>query len=75
MRLYWSGPNPEVVEWRVDDDRRRARLCEVVLREGSLDDVCTLIDGAALVRYGMTCTCPRTYDVPGNRLVHSARAA
>ncbi len=28
------------------DDQRRARLYEVVLREGSLDDVRTLVDGS-----------------------------
>lgn len=50
LRLYWSGPDPGSVEWGVNDDQRRARLYEVVLREGSLDDVRALVDGATLVR-------------------------
>ena len=29
---------------------RRARLYEVVLREGDLDDICALVDGRELVR-------------------------
>ena len=75
LRLYWSGPNPETVEWRVDDDRRRARLYEVVLREGSLDDVCTLIDGAALVRIWDDLYLPPYVRSAWEPLVHSARAA
>lgn len=41
-----SGLDPRSVEWNMADDQRRARLYEVVLREGSLDDVRTLVDGS-----------------------------
>lgn len=50
LRLYWSGPDPGSVEWNVADDQRKGRLYEVVLREGSLDDVKALVDGATLIR-------------------------
>ncbi len=75
LRLYWSGPNPEAVEWRVDDDRRRARLYEVVLREGSLDDVCVLIDGATLIRIWDDLYLPPYVRSAWEPLVQSARAA
>ena len=75
LRLYWSGPDPEAVEWRVDDDQRRARLYEVLLREGSLDDVRTLIDGAALVQIWDDLYLPPHVRNAWDPLVHSARAA
>lgn len=49
LRIYWSGPDPEAVEWEVDTARGRCSLYEVVLREGGLDDVRRLVDGATLV--------------------------
>lgn len=45
LRIYWSGPDPEAVEWDADD---RRWLYEVVLREGNLDDVRALVSGREL---------------------------
>jgi hypothetical protein len=50
LRIYWSGPDPEGVEWNMGRRERRARLYEVVLREGDLDDIRALVDGGELVR-------------------------
>lgn len=50
LRIYWSGPDPEAVEWDVETPERRARIYEIVLREGDLDDVRRFINGAELVR-------------------------
>ncbi|HEY3261608.1 MAG TPA: hypothetical protein VGJ95_15295 [Pseudonocardiaceae bacterium] len=50
LRIYWSGPDPENVEWDFADPGRRARLYEIVLREGSLDDQRMLINGRELAR-------------------------
>ena len=50
LRIYWSGPDPEHVEWDLGSALDRRWLYEIVLREGSLDDQRKLINGAELVR-------------------------
>jgi hypothetical protein len=50
LRVYWTGPEPEAVSWDLSRESRRARLYEIVLREGALDDVLALINGPELVR-------------------------
>ncbi|MGH3568180.1 MAG: hypothetical protein ACRDRH_19565 [Pseudonocardia sp.] len=47
--LFWSGPKPRTVRWNLADRGRRRDLYEIVLVEGTLDDVRTLVNGAALV--------------------------
>lgn len=49
LRIHWSGPDPQGVEWDTDTPEGRARLYEVVLREGNIDDVCDLVNGPAMV--------------------------
>jgi len=46
QHLHWSGPSRP---YRLRDRRDRARVYEVVLREGGPDDLLTYIDGALLV--------------------------
>lgn len=75
LRLYWSGPDPGSVEWIMTDDQRRARLYEIVLREGSLDDVRALVDGASLVRIWNGLYLPPHVRRAWEPLVESARAA
>lgn len=45
-RLYWSGPPRS---YRLANRRDRARVYEIVLREGSPKDLLTYIDGTLLV--------------------------
>lgn len=75
LRLYWSGPDPEAVEWDVRSPSRRARLYEVVLREGDLDDVRGLVDGAALVQAWDELYLPAWVREAWTPLVDAARAA
>ncbi|MGH3788237.1 MAG: hypothetical protein ACRDRG_17205 [Pseudonocardiaceae bacterium] len=49
-RLFWSGPNPREVRWDLADPIRRRDLYEIVLVEGTPDDVRELINGTELVR-------------------------
>ena len=49
VRLFWSGPRPDGVRWNLADPARRRDLYEIVLVEGTLDDIKRLINGAALV--------------------------
>lgn len=49
-RLFWSGPNPRDVRWDLADPARRRDLYEIVLVEGTLDDIRELINGTELVR-------------------------
>lgn len=49
-RLFWSGPDPRRVRWNLADPARRRDLYEIVLVEGTLDDIRTLVNGPELVR-------------------------
>lgn len=49
-RLFWSGPDPRAVRWDLADPDRRRDLYEIVLVEGTLEDVRSLINGEELVR-------------------------
>ncbi|MDQ6613989.1 MAG: hypothetical protein M3083_04395 [Actinomycetota bacterium] len=44
LHVYWSGPDPSSQVWDLDDRRQRAHLYEIVLREGTVDDVRHFID-------------------------------
>jgi transcriptional regulator with XRE-family HTH domain len=46
LRLNWSQPDRE---FDLSDRRQRARVYEIVLREGTGEDICNYIDGALLV--------------------------
>lgn len=46
VRLYWSGPSRP---FAMRDRRDRARVYEIVLREGSAHDLLSHVDGALLV--------------------------
>jgi transcriptional regulator with XRE-family HTH domain len=46
LHLNWSQPDRE---FDLSDRRQRARVYEIVLREGTGEDICAYIDGALLV--------------------------
>lgn len=48
--LFWSGPDPRAVRWNMADPARRRDLYEIVLVEGTLDDIREMVDGPELVR-------------------------
>lgn len=75
LRLYWSGHDPQGVEWDLGHPARRARLYEVVLREGNLDDVRELVDGRELVRLWDDLYLPSWLRAAWRPLVHAALAA
>lgn len=39
LHVFWSGPAPQDKEWNLDDPAERGHLYEIVLQEGSEDDV------------------------------------
>ncbi len=75
LRMYWSGPHPQSVEWDLADPSRRARLYEIVLREGELDDVRRLVDGGELVRLWDRLFLPGWLREPWARLIEQTRSA
>lgn len=48
-RLFWSGPSPYEVRWDLADPIRRRDFYEIVLVEGTLDDVRELINVGELL--------------------------
>lgn len=75
LRLYWSGPNPQAVEWDLATPEGRRWLYEVILREGGLDDQRELINGPELVRLWDVIYLPPHIRVVWQPLVDAARPA
>ncbi len=75
LGLYWSGVAPESVEWDLSRPSRRARLYELVLREGGLDDLRELVNGAELVRLWDGLWLPATVRAAWHPLIDAARHA
>ena len=75
LRIYWSGPDPENVEWDLAKDADCRGLYEVVLREGNLDDQRELINGATLVRLWNMLYLPPHIRQAWQPLIDAARQA
>lgn len=74
-RLFWSGPDPRGVRWDLSDPARRRDLYEIVLVEGTLDDVRALVDGPELVRLWDEMFLPPWVRAAWRPLIDSARPA
>ena len=74
-RLFWSGPNPRAVRWDLSDPARRRDLYEIVLAEGTLEDVSALINGPELVRLWDQMFVPPWVRAAWRALIESARSA
>lgn len=74
-RLFWSGPDPRAVRWDLSDPARRRDLYEIVLVEGTLDDVRQFINGAELVRLWDQMYVPPWVRSAWQPLIDAARAA
>jgi hypothetical protein len=75
LRIYWSGPNPQDVEWDLANVADRRWLYEVVLREGTIDDQRELINGAELVGLWSTLYLPPHIRRAWQPLIDAARRA
>jgi hypothetical protein len=73
--VFWSGPEPRTVRWDLADTHRRRDLYEIVLVEGSADDIRTLINGPALVDLWDQMYLPPWVRQAWRELIDSARAA
>jgi hypothetical protein len=74
-RLFWSGPHPRSVRWNLADRGRRRDLYEIVLVEGTLDDVRRFVDGDALVELWDDMFVPPWVRTAWRPLIDAARAA
>ncbi|MGI9003599.1 MAG: hypothetical protein ACR2GH_18410 [Pseudonocardia sp.] len=74
-RLFWSGSQPRTVRWDLADPARRRDLYEIVLVEGTLDDVRQFVNGAPLVELWDQMYLPRWVRAAWSPLIDSARAA
>jgi hypothetical protein len=74
-RLFWSGPDPRAVRWDLSDPSRRRDLYEIVLVEGTLDDVRGLVNGPELVRLWDEMFLPPWVRAAWRALIDSARSA
>jgi len=69
LHLNWSQPNRE---FRLAERDRRARMYEIVLREGTPQDVLTYVDGALLVDLWDHLVLPRDVRAAWSAVVDSA---
>jgi len=69
LHLQWSGPRRT---FDLSDRRQRARLYEIVLREGGPDDIRTYIDGALLVDLWPKLVLPRDVRAAWTPIVEAA---
>lgn len=74
-RLFWSGPDPRAVRWDLSDPSRRRDLYEIVLIEGNLDDLRSLINGPELVRLWDQMFLPPWVRAAWRPLIESAPSA
>jgi hypothetical protein len=74
-RLFRSGPDPGRVRWDLSDPVRRRDLYEIVLVEGTLDDIRELVNGPELVRLWDEIYLPPWVRVAWRGLIDSARTA
>lgn len=74
-RIFWSGPDPRAVRWDLADRGRRRDLYEIVLTEGTLEDIRGLVNGAELVPLWDEMYLPPWVRDTWRPLIDSARAA
>jgi transcriptional regulator with XRE-family HTH domain len=68
LHLNWSQPNRQ---FKLSDRDQRGRLYEIVLREGTPDDVLTYIDGALLIDLWDNLVLPRNVRAAWSDVVNS----
>jgi hypothetical protein len=73
--LFWSGPDPRSVRWDLSDHARRRDLYEIVLTEGTLDDVRDLVNPDELIQLWDEMYLPRRVRSAWQPLIDSGRAA
>jgi transcriptional regulator with XRE-family HTH domain len=69
LHLHWSGPQRS---FDLSDRRQRSRLYEIVLREGTPQDIRTHIDGALLVDLWPELLLPRDVRAAWTPIVEAA---
>jgi hypothetical protein len=74
-RLFWSGPDPRAVRWDLADPGRRRDLYEIVLVEGTLDDIRCLVNGDDLVELWDQMYLPPWVRAAWRPLIDSTRTA
>jgi hypothetical protein len=74
-RIFWSGPNPRAVRWNLADPGRRRDLYEIVLVEGTLDDIREWVNPVELCRLWEQMYLPRWVRTAWQPLIDAARSA
>jgi hypothetical protein len=75
IRLFWSGPDPRGVRWDLADPVRRRDLYEILLVEGTVEDIRELVNGVELVRLWDEMYLPPWVRAAWRVLIESAGAA
>lgn len=73
--VFWSGPDPRGVRWDLSDRNRRRDLYEIVLVEGTLDDIRRLVNKVELVKLWDAMYLPTWVRAAWRSLIESAGTA
>lgn len=73
--VFWSGPDPRAVRWDLSNRDRRRDLYEIVLVEGTLDDIRRLVNKVELVRLWDAMYLPSWVRAAWRSLIDSAGSA
>src|SRR5690349_17712251 len=74
-RLFWSGPDPRSVRWDLSDRARLRDLYEIVLAQGTLEDVLDLVNAEHLVQLWTEMYLPRRIRSAWQPLIDSRQTA
>jgi hypothetical protein len=74
-RLFWSGPDPRAVRWDLADPGRRRDLYEIILVEGTLEDIQRLVTVTLWIELWDQMYLPPWVRAAWRPLIDSARTA
>jgi hypothetical protein len=75
LHVFWSGEDPGAVRWDLADADARRSLYEIVLQQGGLDELRSLVNGAELVRLWPALFLPPWVRAAWSELIASAPSA
>lgn len=75
LHVFWSGDDPAAARWDLADPGARRSLYEIVLQQGGLDELRTLVNGAELVRLWPSLYLPRWVRQAWSELIAAGSSA
>lgn len=75
LHVFWSGADPGAARWDLADPAARRSLYEIVLQQGGLEELRSLVNGPELVRLWPSLFLPPWVRAAWSELISSAPSA